>query len=201
MKRRDIFEEKMGSPLLKLVLLAVFDNQPTSGCEVDEVQQAEALSMLRASGFIEECDKRECGWKMKGSTLKGGTEDDMRCAQWMFSRVKLISPSAHEPNWVAWCDDLRKLREIDLRTHRDVCELFDFANKHHFWNSNVLSPVKLRQQWTRLVAEKQKPERYNGRKPTATERILGKEDERAADGQAERDCTKDVQEIRLLARR
>jgi len=84
-----------------------------------------------------------------------GSEDDIKAAQWMWARVKAVDATAKEPNWVAWANDMRLMREQDGRTHRDACELFGWANADPFWKANILSPAKLREQWQKLSLKRQ----------------------------------------------
>ncbi len=37
--------------------------------------------------------------------------------------------------------------------------MFEFANRHHFWDTNIKSPSKLRKQWSKLVDDKRKESR------------------------------------------
>lgn len=90
-----------------------------------------------------------------------GTADDLLCAQWIFKRVKELYENAtesdesvdppKEPNWALWANEVRLMRTIDCRTHRQICRLFDKVNKHPFWSKNILSPSSLRKQWDQLV--------------------------------------------------
>jgi len=83
-----------------------------------------------------------------------GTAEDLQTAQWMFKRVQVIAPTALEPNWAQWANVIRLMRELDLRSHRDICEQYDWASRDAFWCSNVLSPQKLRQKWDQLTARR-----------------------------------------------
>ena len=86
-----------------------------------------------------------------------GTGDDLMTAQWMFRRVQLITPTAIEPNWAQWANVIRQMRELDQRSHRDICELYDWVSRDAFWCANVLSPQKLRQKWDQLQAKRGNP--------------------------------------------
>ncbi|MFQ2386744.1 hypothetical protein ACK32P_01420 [Aeromonas dhakensis] len=83
-----------------------------------------------------------------------GTAEDLTTAQWMFKRVQVIAPTALEPNWAQWANVIRLMRELDQRSHRDICELYDWVSRDAFWCTNVLSPQKLRQQWTPLTVRR-----------------------------------------------
>jgi phage replication O-like protein O len=85
-----------------------------------------------------------------------GTADDLKAARWMFDRIKIIVPTSREPNWPDWANTVRLMREIDERTHHEICSLFDFASKDPFWCTNILSPSKLRKQWNTLEARRNK---------------------------------------------
>lgn len=81
-------------------------------------------------------------------------EADRRLAQWMLDRIRLLNPQHGEPNWRRWCREIRLLRERDHRTRREICQLFAWANNDRFWQTNILSPGKLRQQWDTLVLKR-----------------------------------------------
>ncbi|MBL0662688.1 hypothetical protein [Aeromonas caviae] len=83
-----------------------------------------------------------------------GTAEDLTTAQWMFKRVQVIAPTALEPNWAQWANVIRLMRELDQRSHRDICELYDWVSRDAFWCTNVLSPQKLRQKWDQLTVKR-----------------------------------------------
>jgi uncharacterized protein YdaU (DUF1376 family) len=85
---------------------------------------------------------------------KFGNEEDHQAARWIFERVQQVNPTAKEPNWDAWANDIRLMREQDRRDHRGICELFGWANKDSFWKANILSPDTLRKQWDKLTAKR-----------------------------------------------
>lgn len=84
---------------------------------------------------------------------KWGTADDLLAAQWIFSRVQVITPTAQQPNWPAWANDIRLMRDSLKAGHREICEVFTWANGNQFWQTNILSPSKLRKQWATLKAQ------------------------------------------------
>ncbi|CDG87262.1 replication protein [Xenorhabdus bovienii] len=88
-----------------------------------------------------------------------GTEDDLKAAQWIYSLVTVVDPTAPEPNWPEWANDIRLMRQQDNRTHYEICSLFKWANKDNFWHTNILSPAKLRKQWQTLVLQKSQKEK------------------------------------------
>ncbi|MDU5839610.1 MAG: replication protein [Pantoea sp.] len=90
---------------------------------------------------------------------KWGTSDDLLAAQWIFSRVQVITPTAQQPNWPAWANDIRLMRDSLKVSHREICEVFTWANGNQFWQTNILSPSKLRKQWATLKAQMSQPAR------------------------------------------
>lgn len=88
------------------------------------------------------------------SGAKWGSADDLKAAEWIATRVKKINPTCKEPDLTAWANDVRLTHQIDGRTHREICDLYDWASKHHFWQTNVRSPASLRKQWDTLTMQR-----------------------------------------------
>ncbi|AIY40143.1 Primosomal protein I [Collimonas arenae] len=88
------------------------------------------------------------------SKKKHGTEEDHSAARWMFKLVLKVDATTKEPNWETWANDVRLMREIDNRSHRDICELFQWSKQSSFWCANILSPGKLREKWGTLVIQR-----------------------------------------------
>lgn len=87
---------------------------------------------------------------------KWGTPEDLRAAEWLFGQVRLIAPSAKEPNYATWANDIRLMREKDNRDHREMCSLFKWACQDSFWKGNVLCPATLREKWDQLSIKRNK---------------------------------------------
>ncbi|OAT56765.1 primosomal protein I [Obesumbacterium proteus ATCC 12841] len=90
---------------------------------------------------------------------KWGTEEDDRASRWIYEKVCVVDASAKEPNWADWANVVRLMRQQDNRTHKEICELFLWANRDSFWCSNILSPAALRKKWGTLSAQMGKPNR------------------------------------------
>lgn len=90
------------------------------------------------------------------SGTKWGNSEDLRCAEWLFTMVQSISPSAKNPNFAAWANDIRLMRERDDRTHYEIAALFKWACNDKFWKGNVLCPATLRDKWTQLDIKRNK---------------------------------------------
>ncbi len=84
---------------------------------------------------------------------KWGRADDLTTAQWIHKRVLEVNPVAPDPNWCEWANDIRLMNQSKKYSYRDICDLFNFANKHHFWAENIQCPKKLRKQWDTLTAQ------------------------------------------------
>ncbi|CAM6666032.1 replication protein [Enterobacter intestinihominis] len=90
------------------------------------------------------------------SGTKWGNSEDLRCAEWLFTMVQNISPSAKKPNYAAWANDIRLMRERDDRTHYEIAALFKWTCNDKFWKGNVLCPATLRDKWTQLDIKRNK---------------------------------------------
>lgn len=90
---------------------------------------------------------------------KWGTQEDDRASRWIHEKVCVVDASAKEPNWADWANVVRLMRQQDNRTHKEICELFLWANRDSFWCSNILSPAALRKKWGTLSAQMGKPNR------------------------------------------
>lgn len=88
------------------------------------------------------------------SGAKWGSAEDLKTAQWISARVKQINPTCKAPDMTSWSNTVRLMRQIDNRSHQDICALYDWASKHHFWQTNILSPESLRKQWDKLTMQR-----------------------------------------------
>lgn len=80
-----------------------------------------------------------------------GNDEDYECSRWLFGLILNVNQTAKTPNWETWANDVRLMREVDGRTHREMCELFKFAKADSFWSPNIQSPAKLREKWDVLT--------------------------------------------------
>ncbi|MDD0824634.1 hypothetical protein PTQ27_09205 [Mannheimia sp. AT1] len=89
------------------------------------------------------------------------SEVDMRLAKDIFAKIKKLNPNHKEPIFEAWANDVRLLSEIDGKNHAEIFELFSWANQDSFWQTNILSPRKLREKWDVLTLQRgrKKPQR------------------------------------------
>lgn len=85
---------------------------------------------------------------------KWGTADDLKTAEWISSRVQVINPSCKAADMKTWSNTIRLMRMVDNRTHQEICSLYDWASKDHFWHTNILCPASLRKQWDKLTMQR-----------------------------------------------
>ncbi|MGG6193021.1 replication protein [Pantoea allii] len=90
---------------------------------------------------------------------KWGTADDLKAAEWIFAKIKIVAPTSKQPNWPSWSNDIRLMRNAIEVNHHEICEVFKWANSDHFWQTNIMSPAKLREKWETLKAQMNQPSR------------------------------------------
>jgi hypothetical protein len=90
-------------------------------------------------------------------TRRRGNDDDYKTARWMYGLVLTVNATAKQPNFDVWADEVRLIREIDARTHSEICELFQWAKRDSFWCANIQSPSKLRDKWDQLTEQRARP--------------------------------------------
>jgi len=83
-----------------------------------------------------------------------GSGDDLKAARWIYDRLLTVNASLTEPNWAEWANTIRLMRVQDRRTHYEICDLFQWANRDEFWKDNILSPSSLRKQWDQLTTKR-----------------------------------------------
>ena len=67
-----------------------------------------------------------------------------------------------------WAKDIEKLIRIDKRTFYEVKEVIAWAKSHHFWTANIMSGVKLREQFPRLYTQMRKEKQDEEKKRPKT---------------------------------
>lgn len=78
-----------------------------------------------------------------------GDSDAYRLARLLESEIAKSDP-AFRANVKAWATEMDRLLRIDGRSVDEAAELIRFAQRDGFWRSNILSPAKLRKQFTQL---------------------------------------------------
>ncbi len=63
-----------------------------------------------------------------------------------------VSRPRESPNWTTWANDVRMMRMLDGRSHRQICEMFGRVQRDSFWvKKHHESRQKLREKWDELV--------------------------------------------------
>lgn len=82
------------------------------------------------------------------------SDDDFKTAKRMYEDILKINAGHKTPNLEKWANTIRLLRQIDGRAIFDIVDLWSWANNDPFWQSNILSPDKLRKKWDQLMLKK-----------------------------------------------
>lgn len=85
------------------------------------------------------------------------SDEDYQLAEFIYQRVLIIAPHTKKPNLEKWADVIRLMVSQDKLNHQLIVDVFAWANGDDFWKTNILSPKKLRIQFSRLHAKKENP--------------------------------------------
>lgn len=85
------------------------------------------------------------------------TSDEMKLVDFFISEIRKNDAHFKDPNKQAWCDEFRKIIELDKRDKREIAELIRWVQKNDFWKANILSPRKLRDKYSTLVIQMKEP--------------------------------------------
>jgi len=121
----------------------------------------------QVSGHTPSSEKEQSTEKeqIKETSTKKYSSDDLDVAIQIFQAIQKMNPEHKEPDFNSWADNVRLIRERDGKSHNEIFSLFVWANGHHFWKSNILSPKKLRKHWDKLMIQRQQ-------KPTSKRRTF-----------------------------
>lgn len=99
--------------------------------------------------------------KKKTKSLKF-TPEDRQFAEYMAERIDAVNGlSDNKPrNLDSWADQLRIMRERNGYEPEAIAAVFNWANQHNFWQSNIQSPSSLKHHFTRLYGECRKANHF-----------------------------------------
>jgi hypothetical protein len=126
-----------------------------SPTDVDD--EASTQASTDASTRREEKRREERATSADAAGGKKGVKsknEDFECARWLFGAILKVNQTAKAPNFETWAKDVRLMNEVDGRSHREICELFQFAKSDSFWSPNIQSPAKLREKWDMLTEKR-----------------------------------------------
>ena len=80
-------------------------------------------------------------------------DESLRLSEYLFSKILLNNPKAKKPNYQVWAKQIDLMIRIDKREIDDIQSVIDWCQDDSFWKINILSTVKLRQQFDRLYLQ------------------------------------------------
>lgn len=93
-------------------------------------------------------------YKRSSCQRKKFSDDDLILAEFIYKNIQDLNPDQKPPNFETWAATIRLIRERDKKSHKDIQDLFIWANNNPFWQTNILSPAKLRKKWDQLIIKK-----------------------------------------------
>ena len=79
--------------------------------------------------------------------------EEIRLSIFLFEKIRERDPGFKEPNIQKWGLELNKIINLDHRTFDQINSVIVWAQEHKFWQSNILCPTKLRQQFSKLFQQ------------------------------------------------
>ena len=76
--------------------------------------------------------------------------NEFQLASFLHELIRQNNPNVKHPNLQTWSKDFDMILRVDLRPVEDVRKIIEWCQQDSFWQSNILSPKKLRKQFDRL---------------------------------------------------
>ncbi|MEK3995661.1 replication protein [Psychrobacillus sp. FSL K6-2365] len=76
--------------------------------------------------------------------------DEMKLVEFFIQEIRKNSSDFKDPNLQNWCDEFRKIIDLDKRDKGEVSKLIRWVQSDDFEKANVLSPSKLRKRYDAL---------------------------------------------------
>ena len=80
-------------------------------------------------------------------------DDDIRLAKLLQDLILERQPTFKKPNLENWAKYIEKMKRLDKRSSKQIEWIIKWCQKDTFWQSNILSTQKLREQFDQLVAK------------------------------------------------
>lgn len=87
------------------------------------------------------------------------TSEYTKLSKKLFNYLKQRNPEHKEPDYQKWADEFRKIVELDKRPLENVHQVLDWSQNNDFWQANIMSPRKLRQQYDTLKLQMVSPKK------------------------------------------
>jgi hypothetical protein len=100
---------------------------------------------------------------------------DMEMAEFLFQKILENNAQSKKPNLESWANEVRLMREKDMRTIEQIQYLINWSQNDSFWKTNILSISKLRSKFDQLVI-KCKEEKEKSKRLGTVKKSVKKED-------------------------
>ena len=123
--------------------------------------------------------------------------DEMKLVEFFIQEIRKNSSNFKNPNLQNWCDEMRKIIELDKRDKSEISKLIRWVQSDDFEKANVLSPIKLRKRYDALKIKMLTPTKKKESREKVPDWFGKKDDEPAAKTRA---IVMDIEEERKRLR-
>ena len=154
---------KINMEALTEAIINKLDNQETSQSDYEETQQTDYKETSQSDYeetqqtlTDEYTDDYTEEYTDKSPQSQKRYDDDspyIKLAQRLLGHIQQRDPKYKDRNMQTWADDMRKLVELDKRSIEEVERVLDWSQQDTFWQTNILSPNKLRKHFSKLYQQ------------------------------------------------
>ena len=123
--------------------------------------------------------------------------NEMKLVEFFVQEIRKNSSDFKTPNLQNWCDEMRKIIELDKRDRSEVSKLIRWVQSDDFEKANVLSPTKLRKRYDALKIKMLTPTKKKESREKVPDWFGKKDDEPATKSKA---VVMDIEEERKRLR-
>jgi len=87
----------------------------------------------------------------KSSKKFADNSDEIKLSKLLFNLIKKRNPSHLEPDLQKWAYEIDKMIRLDKRNPKKIEEVIQWCQADDFWQNNILSTKKLRNQYDQLI--------------------------------------------------
>lgn len=129
----------------------------------DEIKKDRQVDTQRTGkGQAKDTDKKDKN--VKNEKKYSETSDEVQLSKYLFDKIRERKSDYKKPNIQKWAQHIDLMIRIDLRRIEEIRAVIDWCQADDFWQDNILSTKKLRQQYDKLVLKMRK--KLNGIKKT-----------------------------------
>lgn len=81
------------------------------------------------------------------------TPDDMKCADYIFQKMRGIDSNFKVNNLDDWANEVRLIREVDNRDHKEICSIFNYSQSSDHYKKFIITPKALRVHFSEIVIQ------------------------------------------------